>query len=165
MIKALENTDVRINEDKTVNPAFLFSVMLWEPMLSLKEHFRSNGASPFDALRLAADTVISRQIAKVAIPRRLTTMIREIWDLQPRLQTRSGKRPFALLAHKRFRAAYDFMLLRTEVGNAPQELADWWTEFQQADDERRLEMQQRLPIDKSARRKRRPRTRKKPAAR
>ena len=164
LIRALENTDSRINENKTVNPAFLFSVMLWEPMLSLKEHFRSNGASPFDAMMLAADTAISRQIAKVAIPRRLTTMIREIWDLQPRLENRRGKRPYALMANKRFRAAYDFMLLRAEVGNASQELANWWTEFQQADEEHRLEMQQRLPAGKPARRKRRPRTRKKPAA-
>lgn len=160
VIRALENTDKRIIEGKPINPAFLYSIMLWEPMQKQLEHFHSNGASLFEAQRLAADTVISRQIAKVAIPRRFTNVIREIWDLQKRLQNRHGKRPFALLHNKRFRAAYDFLLLRAEVGGASQELADWWTEFQEADGDRQHEMQASLPVDKSKRR-RRPRKRKK----
>ncbi len=160
VIRALENTDKRIIEGKPINPAFLYSIMLWEPMQKQLEHFHSNGASLFEAQRLAADTVISRQIAKVAIPRRFTNVIREIWDLQKRLQNRHGKRPFALLHNKRFRAAYDFLLLRAEVGGASQELADWWTEFQEADGDRQYEMQASLPVDKSKRR-RRPRKRKK----
>jgi len=160
VIRALENTDKRIIEGKPINPAFLYSIMLWEPMQKQLEHFRSNGAPLFEAQRLAADTVISRQIAKVAIPRRFTNVIREIWDLQKRLQNRHGKRPFALLHNKRFRTAYDFLLLRAEVGGASQELADWWTGFQDADEERQREMQISLPADKSKRR-RRPRKRKK----
>ncbi len=160
IMKALENTDARINIGKPVNPAFLFSVMLWQPMNDLREHYLKNGASPFDAERLAADTVISRQIATVAIPRRLTTMIREIWALQSRLLQRQGKRPFALLANKRFRAAYDFLLLRSQAGEVETELADWWTEFQDANDDRREAMQSQLPTDPGRKRKRRPRRRK-----
>ncbi len=161
VIRALENTDQRIAQGKPINPAFLYSVMLWEPMQKQLEHFRMNGASQFEAQRLAADTVISQQIARVAIPRRFTTVIREIWALQDRLQNRHGRRPYILLTHKRFRAAYDFLLLRAEVGGAPQELADWWTEFQIASEERRREMQASLPADKKKRRHRRPRKRKK----
>ena len=161
LIKALENTDLRIVDGKPINPAFLYSVMLWQPMQKQLEHFRNNGAPPFEAQRLAADTVISKQIAKVSIPRRFTNVIREIWDLQNRLQNRHGKRPYTLMHNKRFRAAYDFLLLRAEVGGASQELADWWTEFQDANEERQREMQSGLPADKSKRRKRRPRKRKK----
>lgn len=160
IMKALKNTDERINIGKPVNPAFLFSVMLWQPMRDLQDHYQKNGAPAFEAHRLAADTVISRQIATVAIPRRLTTMIREIWDLQTRLLNRRGKRPFALLNNKRFRAAYDFLLLRAETGEVDQALADWWTEFQEASDERRDAMQSELPAEQPRRRKRRPRRRK-----
>ena len=157
LIKALENTDKRISIGKPINPAFLYSVMLWQPMQQQLEHFRSNGAPLFEAQRLAADTVISKQIAKVAIPRRFTHVVREIWDLQNRLQNRNGKRPYSLLHNKRFRAAYDFLLLRAEVGGASQELADWWTEFQDANEDRQREMQSGLPADKSKRRRRRKR--------
>ena len=157
LIKALENTDKRISIGKPINPAFLYSVMLWQPMQQQLEHFRSNGAPLFEAQRLAADTVISKQIAKVAIPRRFTHVVREIWDLQNRLQNRNGKRPYSLMHNKRFRAAYDFLLLRAEVGGASQELADWWTEFQDANEDRQREMQVGLPADKSKRRRRRKR--------
>ena len=79
---------------------------------------------------MAADAVISRQIARTAIPRRFTQMAREIWQFQPRLLRRTGKRPQRLLAHPRFRAAYDFLLLRNRAGEPLQELCDWWTAAQ-----------------------------------
>lgn len=158
LIKALENTDARIAEGKPINPAFLYSVMLWDPMQEQLEQFQSDGAPLFEAQRLAADNVISKQIARVAIPRRFTHVIREIWELQNRLENRQGKRPYALLQNKRFRAAYDFLLLRAEVSMAPKELAEWWTEFQSAKKHRQLEMQTGLPADKSKRRRRRKRS-------
>ncbi len=157
LIKALQNTDARISEGKPINPAFLYSVMLWDPMQEQTQQFQKNGAPLFEAQRLAADNVISKQIAKVAIPRRFTHVIREIWELQNRLENRQGKRPYALLQNKRFRAAYDFLLLRADVCMAPKELADWWTEFQTADKQRQQEMQVALPADKSKRRRHRKR--------
>ncbi|MFK8067758.1 MAG: polynucleotide adenylyltransferase PcnB [Gammaproteobacteria bacterium] len=158
LTQALKNTDERISIGKPINPAFLYSVMLWQPMQVHFNHFVSNGAHPIEAQRLAADTVISKQIAKVAIPRRFTQMVREIWELQHRLQNRRGKKPYNLLHNKRFRAAYDFLLLRSEVSETLKELTDWWTEFQEADEDRQREMQAGLPADKSKRR--RPRKRK-----
>ena len=154
LTKALENTDKRISIGKPINPAFLYSVMLWQPMQKELEHLIEKGVPVYEAQRLAADKVILNQIKKVAIPKRFTHVVREIWDLQNRLKNRSGKRPYALLQNKRFRAAYDFLLLRAEVGGAPQELADWWTEFQDANEDRQREMQVGLPADKSKRRRR-----------
>jgi len=78
--------------------------------------------------------VLSDQIQHVSIPKRFTLQMREIWNLQHRFEQRNGKRPQRLLTHPRFRAAYDFLLLRAEAGETNAELAEWWTRFQQAED-------------------------------
>lgn len=132
LVRALENSDQRIAEAKPVTPAFLFAALLWDPMRRQWQEFCARGVNSDEALVLAADAVISRQIARVSIPRRFTRITREIWALQPRFSKRSGKRPTRLLAHPRFRAAYDFLLLRAQAAEASQELSDWWTAFQQA---------------------------------
>jgi poly(A) polymerase len=155
LVRALENTDKRIAEDKPVTPAFLFAALLWAPMQRQMQEYQTNGVSEHDAMVLAADTVISRQIAKVAIPRRFTQITREIWGLQPRFQQRGGGRPFRLMPHPRFRAAYDFLVLRAEAGEDVQELAQWWTEFQHADEVRRKDLQGGLPGPGGSRRPRR----------
>ena len=155
LTQALTNTDVRIAEDKPVTPAFLFAALLWGPMRLLVEQLRgadsdvqgralakgttsvAGGRTPgatgeIQAMEAAADMVISRQIRRVAVPKRFTVPMREIWAMQPRFAQRSGKRPLRLLAHPRFRAAYDFLLLRNAAGEPLQELCDWWTELQTA---------------------------------
>jgi poly(A) polymerase len=78
------------------------------------------------------DTVLDIQTDKLAIPRRFTAVMKEIWVLQPRFEQRSGRRPFALLVQERFRAGYDFLVLRAASGEAPAELAQWWERFQRA---------------------------------
>jgi len=80
----------------------------------------------------AADEVCARQQRLVSIPKRYSLPMREIWSLQPRLLSRDGKRPARLIGHPRFRAAYDFLLLRAESGEVDPELADWWTRYQEA---------------------------------
>ena len=152
LVRALENTDGRIAQDKPVTPSFLFAALLWDPMRRLVDHYQANGLSAMEALQLAADTVISRQVARIAMPRRFTQVTREIWALQPRFDQRGGQRPLRLLAHPRFRAAYDFLLLRAEAAGEKQELADWWTEFQAADPKRRQAMQ--TALQRSTRRRR-----------
>jgi poly(A) polymerase len=84
--------------------------------------------------------VLDRQAEKLAITKRIVGDIKEIWALQPRFEKRAGKAPYRMLEQPRLRAAYDFLLLRADSGEAPQELADWWTEFQDASHERRAEM-------------------------
>lgn len=136
LIQALKNTDLRLADNKTVNPAFLLAALLWEPVQKLVIDHQANGLPEMDSIHLAGDSVISRQISSTAMPRRFTIVAREIWALQARLKNRSSKRAYRLLSHQRFRAAYDFLLLRAQAGEAVKDLADWWTDFQQNAGER-----------------------------
>jgi poly(A) polymerase len=107
------------------------------------------------------DDTLERQRAVLAFPRRLDGLIKEIWTLQPRFEQRSGARPFRLLEHPRFRAGYDFLVIRARGGDAPEELAEWWRCFQAAGDEERAGMLK--PAGEGAGKPRR-RRRRKPAA-
>ena len=130
---ALASTDARVREDKGVSPAFLFATLLWHEVLATWNQAKERGAKPLPALFDAMDAVLDRQAKRIAIPRRFEATIKEIWALQPRFEQRYGARPFRLLEHPRFRAGYDFLTLRAQAGEAPAELADWWTRFQEAD--------------------------------
>ncbi|TAK65527.1 MAG: polynucleotide adenylyltransferase PcnB [Betaproteobacteria bacterium] len=151
---ALDQTDTRIQIGKSVSPAFLFAALLWHEVLTAWRNNEGKDMRSIPALYLAMDQVLDAQTDKLSIPRRLTTTMKEIWALQPRLEQRSGKRAFVLLTHPRFRAGYDFMLLRAESGEAPMELANWWARFQDAELEERNAM---LIPDSAA--KKRPRRR------
>jgi len=137
---ALEQTDTRIQTGKSVSPAFLFAALLWHEVLAAWRVNEGKDMRSIPALYLAMDQVLEAQTDKLSIPRRLTATMKEIWALQPRLEQRSGKRAFVLLTHPRFRAGYDFMLLRAESGEVPMELANWWTRFQDAETEERNAM-------------------------
>ncbi len=128
---AFKNTDARLAEHKPVTPAFLLAILLWIPVKDLANDYESNGLSKMDAIRLASDAVISHQIRSISMPRRFTHMARDMWLLQVHLKNIRGKHPLKLLTHQRFRAAYDFLLLRAEAGEDVQELASWWAAFQQ----------------------------------
>jgi len=158
---ALKNTDQRIREDKPVSPAFLFATLLWHEVLTAWKARQEAGERPIPALHEAMDAVLDRQREQLAIPRRYDAVMKEIWLLQPRLEQRSGQRPYRLLELPRFRAAYDFLLLRCESGEVDGELGLWWDEFQEASHERRAEML--LPETGGGTKKRR-RRRKKPSA-
>ena len=118
----------------------------------------------YDAMFRAADQVLREQLRYVSIPKRFSVPMREIWSMQDRLERRAGQQAFRLLENKRFRAAYDFLLLRAATGEADQALADWWTHFQTAgDDERRAMTAQMAPAAGTGKRKRRRRRRPKSA--
>jgi poly(A) polymerase len=129
---ALNNTDVRILEGKPVSPAFLFAALLWHEVLATAKRIREGDAALMPALFLAMDQVLDAQTEKLAIPRRFTADMKDLWALQLRLEQRSGRRPFRVLEHPRFRAAYDFLQLRCDSGELDAELGDWWRRFQQA---------------------------------
>lgn len=133
LIRALENTDARIAESKPVTPAFLYAALLWEPVRRRAAELQQEGFSEHDALVAAGEEIWQRQQAHVAIPRRFATPMREIFQLQARLPHTRGKRPLRTMAHPRFRAAYDFLLLRAQCGEADPALAEWWTRFQEMD--------------------------------
>jgi poly(A) polymerase len=154
--RALANTDARVSEGKPVTPAFLFAAMLWEPVRSRMQVDLGRGRPYIEALAHATDAVLAAQLKHVSIPRRFSVPMREIWEMQQRLEYRSGNRAAKLMTHPRFRAAYDFLLLCAETGGADPELARWWTEFQQCDEHGRQEMASALvPAPAKSRGKRR----------
>lgn len=154
---ALAGTDLRVREEKGVSPAFLFAALLWHEVLVTWNAAKERGERPLPALFDAMDQVLSAQAERIAIPRRFEATIKEIWSLQPRFEQRAGSRPTRLVEHPRFRAAYDFLVLRAESGEVPQSLADWWTRFQTAPPEEREAMLQPGEAPKRRRRPRRPR--------
>jgi poly(A) polymerase len=158
---ALEQTDTRIRSGKSVSPAFLFAALLWHEVLAAWRQNEAGGLRSIPALYQSMDQVLDAQTDKLSIPRRFTSTMKEIWALQPRMEQRSGKRAFALLTHPRFRAGYDFMLLRAESGEVPMDLANWWTRFQDAETEERNAM---LVPDSAPKKRPRRRRRSKTAA-
>ncbi|NDU87735.1 MAG: polynucleotide adenylyltransferase PcnB [Ferrovum sp.] len=134
---ALENTDLRLRENKPVSPGFMLAALFW-PAVRLDWKRRTDSGEPqYPALFAAMDTVLHAQRQTLPIPRRFDGIMKEIWGLQPRFTQRSGQRPFRLLEHPRFRAGYDFLCLRAENGEVDNTLGDWWTTFQEAAPEER----------------------------
>lgn len=162
VVRGLHNTDLRIREGKPVTPAFLFAVLLWEPVRLLASELLANGEAPMPAMQQAGSEILSSQVQQVSIPRRFSLPMREIWSLQHRFTQRNGKRPQRLLGHPRFRAAYDFLVLRADAGEVNPELAQWWTDFQGAEGVDQSRMAQ--PEVRKRPRRRRRRRPKKPAA-
>ena len=159
--RGMHNTDVRIREEKPVTPAFLFAVLLWEPARTLSRQLQDQGESVLASMQQAGSQVIGRQVQLISIPRRFSTAVQEIWNLQHRFEQRAGKRPQRLVTHPRFRAAYDFLLLRAESGEADMELAQWWTDFQELDEAGRNQLKgsNKRKTGGKRRRRRRPRKR------
>ena len=151
---ALAGTDARVRDGKSVSPAFLFATLLWHEVLQQWNAAKSRGEKPLPALFDAMDRVLGAQAERMSIPRRLEATIKEIWTLQPRFEQRAGARPYRLLEHERFRAAYDFLELRAASGEVPQALADWWKRFQDAGDAERESMLRPDEAPKKGRRSR-----------
>ena len=158
---ALHDTDERVRRGHSASPAFMLACLLWfdfqKELAANKQAGMHDQPAQFEAM----DTVLERQRAVLAFPRRLDGTIKEIWALQGRLTQRSGGKPFRLLAHPRFRAGYDFLLIRARGGDAETELADWWTRFQGASEDERAGMLITSPGGEG-KRKRRRRPRRKP---
>lgn len=135
LIQVLKNTDFRLQNDQRVNPAFLFAAMLWYPVIEHAQKLaQEGGLTYYDAFSLAMNDVLDEQCRSLAIPKRITTLVRDIWALQLRLSRRQGKRAHKLMEHPKFRAAFDLLALRAEVEQHRelQSLTEWWSEFQEA---------------------------------
>ena len=138
--QALINTDQRIRSGKRVTPAFLYAALLWPVVEKHSQQFLQKGESPSFAWQHGGNLAIEQQLSRIAIPRRFTTPTREIWSLQQRLSRRNGKQAERLMEHPRFRAGYDFVLLREQAGENLDGLGHWWTVYQESDEQKRLEM-------------------------
>jgi len=133
---ALRNTDTRVREGKHITPAFLFAALLWPARQQHLAGWNREQQTEVDAMNEAAAKTLTAQTAAVSIPKRFSLPMKEIWVMQPRLLRNSGQRAIRLLQHKRFRAAYDFLLLRHQAGeDGLQELAEWWTNFQELNED------------------------------
>jgi poly(A) polymerase len=157
---ALVNTDKRVAADKSVTPMFLIAVFLWAPICGLAGKMRAKEKmSEAQSLALAAYQVCGLQQSRISIPRRFTAPMREMLALQPRFEILKGKRASKLLEHRRFRAAYDFMMLRVSVGDLDAEIGQFWTDVQSQNAEQRAKSFQLEPAKGAKSRRRRPRRR------
>jgi len=130
METALKNTDYRVANDKPVTPAFLFAALFWQPVRARADSLQAGGMQEYLALGQAADEVMSEQVKRTAVPRRFSVITRQIWTMQPRFNHTRGRRAKSLMAERRFRAAYDFLLLRAEEDASLKGLCEHWTEAQ-----------------------------------
>jgi len=130
---ALASTDSRVRQGKTVSPGFLFASLLWHQVVEKWRAYQAAGEYPIPALHLAADDVLNTQTEKLALQRKIASDMRDIWAMQPRFERRVGKSPYKMLEHLRWRASYDFLLLRCASGEIDQEIGEWWTAFMEAD--------------------------------
>jgi poly(A) polymerase len=142
---ALSRTDERVRSGKHIAPGFLFATLLWQEVNTQWQARLAAGEHRQPALEAAIDAVLELQTEKLAIQRRYSSDMREIWTLQPRFERRHGAAPLRLAEHLRLRAAYDFLLLRCACGESPAELGEWWTRFLAAGEEERQQMSQERP--------------------
>ena len=158
---ALAQTDERVLSERPVSPAFLFAALLWHEVLAASKARQAKGERPVPALEAAMDKVLDAQYEKLALTRKLTATMREVWTMQPRFEQRGGQRPYRLLEAPRFRMGYDFLALRAASGEVSAELEAWWRTFQHADADTRKAML--LPDTGPRKKRRRRRRRQEPA--
>ncbi len=162
---AMENTDRRISQGLPASPGFLFAVILWQGYRDRLARQLECGTRPHEAHRLSAESVIAIQSKVVSLPWRIRQFIDGVWNLQPRLERRIPSRIGRLMSDRYFRAAYDFLELRTSAGELEDSLARWWRRVQQVDGRKRKRLIEDLPSGpaRSGRRSRHVGGRKKPA--
>ena len=135
--QALADTDRRVAEGKTVAPSFLLSCLLWHEVLAGWEAGKAAGEHVIPALQAAVDAVFDARVGDISGRGKLGADMREIWMMQPRLERRQANTAYSMIEQPRFRAGFDFLRLRADVGQAPVELADWWEDFSRGSDEER----------------------------
>ena len=165
LLRALENTDLRIDDNRPVTPAFLIAALLWEPVRREAQLFARRKMPPIQAIQMAGDAVLARQNPRVQVPKRFSMQSREIWEWQERLARSTGKRAQRLAEQPRFRAAYDFLLLRADSGEEVAELAAWWRDYVAGDPaaQSRMPPPSIQPEGEGRNKRRRRRPRKRPA--
>jgi poly(A) polymerase len=155
---ALTDTDERVRTGKPVSQGFVFAALLWHEVRAALQKFEAGGEPAMPAMYHAMDHALQRQAAALPLPHRLSGEMKEMWAMQPRFLQRSGKRPYRLLGHPRFRASYDFLRLRCESGEVEPDVGEWWERFQRAGEAERAQMLVRdspAPARKRRRRRRR----------
>lgn len=150
---ALQSTDRRIKAEQPVTIAFVLAAFLWGEFLNKKNLLESNGMASTDAIAQAGMNTVAEQQFRISIPKRFSIPMREIWALQFRLAMRRGKKAEKILLHRRFRAAYDFIILREESGEKLDNLGRWWTQYQDADEQQREALRSTIGGNRNAKRR------------
>jgi poly(A) polymerase len=153
---ALKNTDKRVAQEKPVTPAFLFAALFWQPVRERADKLQSGGMPERQALAQAADEILEQQVRRTAVPRRFSVITKQIWTMQPRFENMQGRRMKSLLRERRFRAAYDFLLLRAIEDPSLKPMCQFWTDIQKTTDNK---PDHGKPAAKPTRRRRRRRPR------
>jgi len=153
---ALADTDRRVGEGKPVAPSFMLACLLWHDVLEGWTRIRQGGEAPFPALQQAIDAVFDARIGDISGRGKLAADMREIWQMQPRFERRTGNAPNALVAQARFRAGFDFLRLRADAGEVDADLGRWWEDFSQADEEGRHALLSRVRGTSSGQQRRAP---------
>ena len=148
---ALTDTDRRVGEGKPVAPSFLLACVLWEDVRKGWQDRLNRREHPFPALQDAIDDVFNQRIGDVSGRGKLAADMREIWVMQPRFEKRAGRVPESMVAQLRFRAGFDFMRLRADVGEVEESLADWWQQFSTADEAEREDLMEQAREEQKAR--------------
>tara|TARA_Y100001936_G_scaffold180900_1_gene177932 strand:+ start:592 stop:1872 length:1281 start_codon:yes stop_codon:yes gene_type:complete len=143
---ALINTDNRLNASKSVTPGFLIAALLWPRLIDAS---KEKGSLNLRKFFRSMDRIIREQQVLTAVPRKFHGYIKDIWSLQLKLETRLGHQPYKILNHPRFRAAYDFLLLREEAARDHQGMGDWWTQFQKVNRPGKIELLKSLRESRS----------------
>ncbi len=149
---AMGNTDERLRQDKPVTPAFILAAILWPAVCERREQLENQGEPPVPAMHGAAQEVVAQACQRIAIPRRFSMPMREIWEFQLRLNRTEGRRAKELMSKRRFRAAYDFLLLREQAGEDCSGLGATWTRLQ--DEHGPIEVEQEEAPPRPRRRRR-----------
>ena len=144
--QVLKNTDYRIANEQRINPAFLYAAFFWYPIMEQTQlNCIESGLQYHDSFSMAISDVLSEQCRIIAIPRRLTAIMSDMWRLQLRMKKREGKRAFVILEHQKFRAAYDLLEMRASIEKGELlDLAKWWDEFQHVSTEKKIAMIRQL---------------------
>lgn len=156
---ALTNTDGRLAEGKSVTPAFLYAALYWPQVHRRWQELEAEGHGRSNGLMIAGSETLDFNQQFVAVPKRFTMTVRDIWELQTKLEKRHGRRPDSTLEHPRFRAGYDFLLLRERSGEVAPGLGEWWTQYQIADESQRRALIQSVDTEESESMRRKPKRR------
>ena len=138
--RALADTDRRVGEGKPVAPSFLMACIFWHEVSARWQSLRDEGEPSMPALMAAIDAVFDARIGDISGRGKLATDMREIWQMQPRFDKRTGSSPAAMLEQGRFRAAFDFMRLRADAGEIDMELVEWWEAYSMGDENKRRDL-------------------------
>jgi poly(A) polymerase len=149
---ALADTDRRVEEGRAVVPSFMLACMLWHDVQARWAVLREAGESPFPALQQAIDAVFDARIGDISGRGKLAADMREIWQMQPRFERRTASSAQSLASQPRFRAGYDFLRLRADVGEVDVDLADWWEDYHLGSDDEREALVQALRESQGPRR-------------